>query len=206
MNATRLLCGLICFAWCSAVAVEPSVTPSPSPATSPAASESPATAFAQSVSELSAQRAAAERSKIYRAGADYGRWLDDLAKDSDSAFLQRRMFDRVTWMRLLASAVALGLLGLVALWFVRFVRRRAGEIQSNRYQSWLAVSASAIRKPVALFLLMCGGCFALMPIVTGIASRPTRVFWAGGLTASTPAGSYLCFGSCSAPFVRSKNE
>jgi small-conductance mechanosensitive channel len=188
MNATRLLCGLICFAWCSAVAVEPSVTPSPSPATSPAASESPATAFAQSVSELSAQRAAAERSKIYRAGADYGRWLDDLAKDSDSAFLQRRMFDRVTWMRLLASAVALGLLGLVALWFVRFVRRRAGEIQSNRYQSWLAVSASAIRKPVALFLLMCGGGFALMPIVTGIASRPTRVFWAGTLSAILYAG------------------
>jgi small-conductance mechanosensitive channel len=188
MNATRFLCPLICFAWCSAVAVEPSVTPSPSPATSPAASESPAATLAQSVSELSAQRAAAERSKIYRAGADYGRWLDDLAKSSGSAFLQRPVFHRVTWMRLLASAVALALLGLVALWFVRFVRRRAGEIQSNRYQSWLAVSASAIRKPVALFLLMCGGGFALMPIVTGIASRPTRVFWAGGLTAILYAG------------------
>jgi len=91
-------------------------------------------------------------------------------------------------MRLLASAGALALLGLISLWFVRFVRRRAGEIQSNRYQSWLAVSASAIRKPFALFLLACGGGFALMPIVTGIASRPTRVFWAGALTGVLYAG------------------
>jgi hypothetical protein len=35
---------------------------------------------------------------------------------------------------------------------------------------------------------MCGGGFALMPIVTGIASRPTRVFWAGTLTAILYAG------------------
>ncbi|MEY2602102.1 MAG: hypothetical protein QOJ36_1421, partial [Verrucomicrobiota bacterium] len=93
-----------------------------------------------------------------------------------------------TWMRLLASGGAIVLLGLLALWFVRFVRRHAGTIQSKGYQSWLAISASAIRKPVALFLLMCGGGFALMPIVTGIASRPTRVFWAGTLTAILYAG------------------
>jgi len=35
---------------------------------------------------------------------------------------------------------------------------------------------------------MCGGGFALMPIVTGIVSRPTRVFWAGTLTAVLYAG------------------
>jgi len=45
-----------------------------------------------------------------------------------------------------------------------------------------------MRKPVALFLLMCGGGFALMPIVTGIVSRPTRVVWAGTLTAVLYAG------------------
>src|SRR4029077_13324137 len=80
------------------------------------------------------------------------------------------------------------LLSLVAAGFVFIIRRRAGEIQSKRYQSWLALSASAIRKPVALFLLMCGGGFALMPIVTGIIGRPTRVFWAGALTAILYAG------------------
>ncbi len=185
----RILCaliGLICLSSSWIAAAEPSSTPSPSP--SPTESASPAATLTQSVSELSAQRAAAERSKIYRAGADYGRWLDDVAKNSGSAFLQRPVFDRVTWTRLLASAGALTLLALLAGWFVWIVRRRAGEIQSDRPQSWLALSASAIRKPVALFLLMCGGGFALMPIVTGIVGHPTRLFWAGALTAILYAG------------------
>jgi small-conductance mechanosensitive channel len=186
MNSTRVFCALIASVCVNAIAAEPGSTPIPSP--SPAASESPAATITQSVTELSAQRAAAERSKIYRTGSDYGRWLDQVAQDSGSAFLQRPVYDRITWMRLLASAGAVVLLGLISLWFVRFVRRYAGEIQSNQYQSWLAISASAIRKPVALFLLMCGGGFAVMPIVTGIASRPTRVFWAGTLTAILYAG------------------
>jgi small-conductance mechanosensitive channel len=160
----------------------------PSPSPSPDAAASPAATVEQSLSQLSAQNASAERSKIYRAGAAYSRWLDQVAKSSDYVFLQRPVFDRVTWMRLLASAGALTFLALVTGWFLRMVRRRAGEIQSNRPQSWLALSASAIRKPVALFLWMCVGGFALMPIVTGIASRPTRVFWAGVLTAILYAG------------------
>jgi small-conductance mechanosensitive channel len=185
----RILCALIgsiCLSPSWIAAAEPSPTPSPSP--SPVESESPAATIVQSVSELSAQRAAAERSKIYRSGATYSRWLDQVAKNSGSAFLQRTVFDRVTWMRLLASAGALALLALLASWFVWIVRRRAGEIQSDQPQSWLALSASAIRKPFALLLLACGGGFALMPIVTGIVSRPTRVFWAGTLTAVLYAG------------------
>jgi small-conductance mechanosensitive channel len=165
-------------------AAEPSASPSPSRNES----ESPSATIAQSVSELSAQRAAAERSKIYRAGADYSRWLDQIAKDSGSEFLHRPVFERVTWMRLLASAGSLALLSIFAGTFVWIVRRRAGEIQSNRYQSWLALSASAIRKPFAFFLVVCGGGFSLMPIVTGIIGRPTRVFWAGTLTAILYAG------------------
>jgi small-conductance mechanosensitive channel len=165
-------------------AAEPSASPSPSRNES----ESPSATIAQSVSELSAQRAAAERSKIYRAGADYSRWLDQIAKDSGSEFLQRPVFERATWMRLLASAGSLALLSIFAGTFVWIVRRRAGEIQSNRYQSWLALSASAIRKPFAFFLVVCGGGFSLMPIVTGIIGRPTRVFWAGTLTAILYAG------------------
>src|SRR6266446_3887916 len=183
---TFFLYALIVCVCVSAFAAEPSSTPVPSP--SPSASESPVATIAQSVTELSAQRAAAERSKIYRSGATYSRWLDQVAKNSGSTFLQRPVFDRVTWMRLLSCAAALALLAVIASWFVWIVRRRAGEIQSKRYQSWLAVGASAIRKPVALFLLMCGGGFALMPIVTGIVSRPTRVFWAGTLTAVLYAG------------------
>ena len=165
----------------SAIAQTQTSSPSPAPSASPAT-------IAQSFSQLSAQSAAAERSKIYRAGLSYSHWLDQVAKDSGNAFLQRTVFDRVTWMRLLSSAIAIGLLSLLAGWLLWIVRRRAGEIQSGRQQSWLALGASAIRKPIALFLWMSGGGFALMPIVTGIISRPTRVFWASALTAVLYAG------------------
>ncbi len=175
---------LIVFLWQPALAAVP--TPSPSPP--PSESASPAATITQSVSELSAQRAATERSKIYWTGAAYGRWLDQVAKDSGNAFLQRPVFGRVTWMRLLSSVVALALLSLLTGWFVWIVRRRAGEIESTRYQSWLALSAAAVRKPVALFLWMCGGAFALLPIAAGIISRPTRIFWARALTAILYAG------------------
>ncbi|HXX40818.1 MAG TPA: mechanosensitive ion channel domain-containing protein [Chthoniobacterales bacterium] len=157
---------------------------SPSPSATPSASPT----IAQSFSQLSAQSAAAERSKIYRGGVSYSRWLDAVAKESGSEFLQRTVFDRVTCMRLISSAAAIGLLSLVACWLLWIVRRNAGEIQSERPQSWLALSASTVRKPVALFLWMSGGGFALMPIVTGIKSRPTRVFWASALTAILYAG------------------
>jgi small-conductance mechanosensitive channel len=180
MTATRILFALIGFACVSAMGAEPSATPSPS--ASPGASESPTATLTQSVSQL------LERSKVYRAGAAYSKWLDQIAKDSGNAFLQRPVFDRVTWIRLLASVGALALLSIFAGWFVWFVRRHAGEIQSHRYQSALALAASAIRKPVALFLWMCGGAFALMPIATGIIGRPTGLFWKGALTAIFEAG------------------
>jgi small-conductance mechanosensitive channel len=171
------------FACAGAVGAEPVVSPSPQPT----AESSPAT-IAASVTDLSAQRALTERSKIYRTGADYGRWLDQVAKDSGNAFLQRAVFDRVTWMRLLSGAIALALLSLFTCWFVWIVRRRVGELESTRYQSWLALSAAAVRKPVALFLWMCGGAFVLLPIAAGIISRPTRIFWASALTAIFYAG------------------
>jgi small-conductance mechanosensitive channel len=174
---------LIIFLCQPALAAVP--TPSPSP---PAESASPTATITKSVSELSAQRAATERSKIYHAGAAYGRWLDQVAKDSGNAFLQRSIFDRVTWMRLVSCVVALALLSLLTGCFVWIVRQRAGEINSTRYQSWLALSAAAIRKPVAFFLWTCGGAFVLLPVAAGIVSRPTRVFWVRGLTAILYAG------------------
>jgi small-conductance mechanosensitive channel len=184
----KIFCLLITF-FCQPV-LAATATPSPSSSPSPAmsASASPAATITQSVAELSAQRAATERSKIYRTGAAYGRWLDQLAKESGNTFLQRSVFDRVTWMRLISCAVALAVLSLLSGWFVWIVRQRAGEIQSTRYQSWLALSAAAIRKPVALFLWMCGGAFALLPIAAGIIDRPTRIFWARALTAILYAG------------------
>src|SRR6266480_3257020 len=180
----KVFCALIIFLCQSVLAAIP--TPSPSP--SPVASASPVATITQSVTELSAQRAAAERSQIYRTGATYGRWLDQVAKDSGNSFLQRAVFDRVTWMRLLSCVVALALLSLLTGWFVWIVRQHAGEIESTRYQSWLALSAAAIRKPVALFIWMCCGTFALLPIAAGIVSRPTRIFWARALTAILYAG------------------
>src|SRR5213595_2274787 len=180
----KISCLLIVFLCQSAVAA----IPTPLPSQSVTASVSPAATITQSVTELSAQRAAAERSKIYRTGAAYGRWLDQVAKNSGSTFLQRAIFDRVTWVRLLSCVVALALLSLLTGWFVGIVRQHAGEIESTRHQSWLALSAAAIRKPVALFIWMCGGTFALLPIAAGIVSRPTRIFWARALTAILYAG------------------
>src|SRR5436189_3260121 len=180
----KISCLLIVFLCHSAVAAIP--TPLPSPSVT--ASVSPAATITQSVTQLSTQRAATERSKIYRTGAAYGRWLDQVAKSSGNTFLQRAIFDRVTWVRLLSCVVALALLSLLTGWFVWIVRQHAGEIESTRYQSWLALSAAAIRKPVALFLWMCGGTFAMLPIVAGINSRPTRIFWGRALTAILYAG------------------
>src|SRR5205809_3670348 len=184
MKSTRVLFALIGYVYVSAIAAEPSASPS----ASPAASESPAATLTQSVTELSAQRAAGERSQIYRAGAAYSRWLDQVAKNSRSEFLQRPLFDRVTWMRLVTCLTTLGLLGLITGWFLWFVRRHAGEIQSHRHQSALQLIAAALRKPLALFIWMCGGAFALMPIATGIIGRPTRIFYVGLLTAIFYAG------------------
>src|SRR6266478_8869523 len=135
---TFFLYALIVCVCVSAFAAEPSSTPVPSP--SPSASESPVATIAQSVTELSAQRAAAERSQIYRGGATYSRWLDQVAKNSGSEFLRRPLFDRVTWMRLLTCVTTLGLLALITGWFLWIVRRRAGLLQSKKEQSWLAVS------------------------------------------------------------------
>jgi len=91
-------------------------------------------------------------------------------------------------MRLVTCLTTLGLLGLITGWFLWFVRRHAGEIQSHRHQSALQLIAAALRKPLALFIWMCGGAFALMPIATGIVGRPTRVFYVGLLTAILYAG------------------
>jgi small-conductance mechanosensitive channel len=129
-----------------------------------------------------------ERSRLYHAGADYSKWLDQVAKDSGSDFLQRNIFEHVTWMRLLAASAALVLLSIFASSFVAIVHRRAGAIKSRKHQSALQLAASASRKPFALFLWMCCGSFALMPIATGIIGRPTRIFYVGLLTAFLYAG------------------
>jgi hypothetical protein len=143
MTLMRIYCALVMFLCASVVGAEAVISPSPSPAASPTLPRRSRSRFA----ELSAQRAATERSKIYRTGAAYGRWLDQLAKESGNTFLQRPVLDRITWMRLISCAVALAVLSLLSGWFVWIVRRRAGEIESTRYQSWLALSAAAIANP-----------------------------------------------------------
>src|SRR5205085_11729073 len=132
-NISTILVGLIVQLWLnpSAWATKHAASATPSPSAPPAAT------LTQSVSELAAQRAAAERSQIYRAGATYSRWLDQVAKNSGCEFLRRPLFDRVTWMRLLTCVTTLGLLALITGWFLWIVRRRAGLLQSKKEQSWL---------------------------------------------------------------------
>lgn len=154
--------------------------PSPSPTTT-----------AEPATDLSAQRAKAERGKMYKAGLAYSHWLDGLAKESENDFLQVRVFDRVTWMRLLASVASLGVIALLTGWFLWFVRRRAGEIESNQRQSWWELAAAAIRKPLALIVWVLGGFLAFMPIVSGITLRSRRLFFADALTALLYAGRVI---------------
>jgi CubicO group peptidase (beta-lactamase class C family) len=97
----KALRGFRCLTISAFCAVAPLPAWSQSVAT-PAPSASPMAENQPPVEELSARRAQAERGKIYRAGVAYSHWIDGLAKKSASPFLQRRVFDRVTWMRLLA--------------------------------------------------------------------------------------------------------
>src|SRR5690348_15106861 len=136
----RTFCASITLVAISAIAAEPTPSSTATPA------ESPAATIAQSVTDISAQRAQMERSRIFHAGRDYSLWLDQLAKDSGSAFLQRPVFERVSWMRLLGAIGGLVLLSILAGGFVWIVHRRAGEIKSGRHQSALQLAASAIRK------------------------------------------------------------
>ncbi len=152
------------------------------------AQATPAPATAES---LSAQRAAAQRSKIYQAGVAYTRWLDGVAERSGSEFLQRAVFDQVTWMRLLACVASLVVIAVLTGTFLGIVRRRAGAIESDEQQSWLALAAAALRKPLALLVWVIGGFLAFMPIVSGIASPATRLFLANSLTAILYAGRVI---------------
>jgi small-conductance mechanosensitive channel len=188
MNAIRTSVALGALVCTAVMAAQPNPALGASPSPSATVTESPAANIAQAFTDLSAQRAAAERSKIYHAGRDYSLWLDEVAEDSGSAFLQRKVFENVTWMRLLAAAGGLVLLSILAGGFVWIVHRRAGEIHSRKQQSPLQLAAAALRKPVAFFIWMCGGAFALMPIATGFIGRPTRIFYVSTLTAILYAG------------------
>ena len=150
-----------------------------------------ATPAPETAERLSAQRAASERGKIYQAGLAYTHWLDGVAQRSGSEFLQRTVFDRVTWMRLLACVASLVSVAACAGIFLRVVRGRAGAIESNEQQSWLALAAAAVRKPLALLVWVIGGFLAFMPIVAGISSRPQQLFLANSLTAILYAGRVI---------------
>ncbi len=186
----RLLCLTIAF-WTILTPIAcAAVTPTPTPTASPSLAPSPAP---EPVTELSAQRAEAERGKIYEAGLAYSHWLDGLAARSGQAFLREKVFDQVTWMRLLACAASLALIGALNGWFLWFVRRRAGALDSQERQSWLALAAAAVRKPVALLVWVIGGFLAFMPIVSGIMPHARRIAFADGLTAILYAGRVIAF-------------
>lgn len=151
-------------------------TPTPTPAESSAAA---------------AEHAASERSKMFEAGLAYSKWIDGLARNTGSQFWQRRVVDHVTWARLFACLVALVLLAGITGSLTVVVRRTAGAIESDEQQSWFALAASALRKPLALIIWVIGGFLAFMPLVAGISSHPRRIFFANILTAILYAGRVI---------------
>ncbi|HEY5037308.1 MAG TPA: hypothetical protein VII74_09280, partial [Chthoniobacterales bacterium] len=182
MTRGKLFC-LTMAGWCALAplaAAAPTATPAPT-----------ATATPTPVADLTAQHALAERTKMYRAGAAYSRWLDGLAQESGNQFLQERAVDRITWMRLFACLVSLAIIAAFTSIFLWFVRRKAGAIESNQRQSWFALAAAAIRKPLALIVWVLGGFLAFMPIVAGISVRSERIVFAEVLTALLYAGRVI---------------
>ncbi len=153
-----------------------------------AASPTPAV---ENVTELSAQHADVERAKIYQAGVTYTHWLDDLAARSGQAFLSRLIFDRVTGMRLSASVAMLLLVAAIACFSLWIIQKHAGRIESPEHQSWLALTAAAMRKPLALLACIFGGFFALMPIIVGIADPSLRTLLAKTLSSIIYAGRVI---------------
>ncbi len=184
--AGPLLVVSVLFLSSCAVAFAAEPNPSPSPGTSTEESF-----LVPPLAELSAERAAAERTKTYERGVEFSRWLDRLAKESGRPFLQQRVCGRVTWMRLFASGGLLALLAGLTSLFLWFVRWRAGRIESPEHQTWLALTAAAVRKPFALFACLVGGFFALIPVVEGMEPRSTKLFLAGLLTGILYAGNVI---------------
>jgi small-conductance mechanosensitive channel len=185
MKRGRVALGLTIAICCASIVF---AAAAPTPTATPAATSAPTAA---PVPDFSAESAAAERNWMFQTGVAYSHWLDAEAKKSGSAFLQRPAFDRVTWMHLCAGAGALLLLGLLTGFSLRFVRRRAGTIDSEHHQSNLALTAAAVRKPLALLIWIIGGVLALVPIVSGISARPRRVFFADILTGVLYAGQVV---------------
>jgi small-conductance mechanosensitive channel len=155
---------------------------------------------------LSAQRVAAERSKIYQVGVNYSEWLDQVAKDSSSAFLQRRAFDRVTWMRLIASIAGLVLLSILASLFIWIVGREAGEIKSRNINPpwrWLLLRCA---NPSPFFSACAAARFRLCRLPPALSVGPPAFSTSACLLQSfLRAGSSRCSGWLSARFVRLKN-
>ena len=169
---------IIALLFCAPLAKAAPVTATPAPAVG-------------NVAELSAQRADVERAKIYRAGVSYTHWLDGLAASNGQSFLNRPVFDRVTWIRLSASAVALILVAAIVGFLLWIIQKRAGRIESSEHQSWLALTAAAVRKPLALLTCIFGGFFALMPVIVGISDQSLRLFLAQALSTIIYAGRII---------------
>ncbi|MEO6870998.1 MAG: hypothetical protein ABI233_02125 [Chthoniobacterales bacterium] len=142
-------------------------------------------------SAAAAEHAASERSKMFEAGLAYSKWIDGLAQNTGSQFWQRRVVDHDTWARLFACLVALVLLAGITGSLTVVVRRTAGAIGSDEQQSWFALAASALRKPLALIIWVIGGFLAFMPLVAGISSHPRRILFANLLTAILYAGRVI---------------
>ena len=86
---------------------------------------------------------------------------------------------------------SLGLLALITGWFLWIVRRRAGLLQSKKSSPGSRLARRPFENRSRFSFGSSGGAFALMPIVNGIASRPTRIFWARTLTGIVYAGEII---------------
>jgi small-conductance mechanosensitive channel len=76
-------------------------------------------------------------------------------------WVREKSFMGISNARYIASLLLLTLVAIFSLFFVRFIRKRAGRIKTGRELSWPAMLISAARKPIALLLWIYGVYFAL---------------------------------------------
>lgn len=128
---------------------------------------------------------------MFDAGMNLSRAVEDWVESLGYAGLNGPAVSGLSWTRLLLSAVLMLLVALVAWFVLHLILRRAGRINSAEKQSALALLLTAARKPVALFLWIYGGYFALVPLIATRTPRPDAMRPFGGVIAA--AGSLAFF-------------
>jgi small-conductance mechanosensitive channel len=127
-----------------------------------------------------------------------GKTIDATAARSGQDWLQRPVIFGISAARLLASSLLLLVIAVFTVAVVRRIRVFAGRIEDEKEQTWPRMLLSAVRKPLALTIWICGLFFSsgiLLDAVKTNGGHPDFSRFFGGLTYAglTLASFWLIF-------------